>query len=145
MRVFETVYGCLVQVCSANLCQVLCLNVDSRRLGRVAEAEGEYGIMGSTFVPIVQIPSHIVVQAAEDMRDEGGEEISSEDKVNNQLSRRPKGSRITPLAAAAFRSNWFLFRKIYDLYETRTGKRWSRAEVSNLNGRIVPARTIFQS
>lgn len=57
-----------------------------------------------------------------------------EQKVNNQLSRRPKGGcRITPLAASAFRSNWVLFRTIYDLYESRTGKRWSREEVSDLN------------
>lgn len=57
-----------------------------------------------------------------------------EQKVNNQLSRRPKeGCRITPLAASAFRSNWVLFRNIYDLYESRTGKRWSRKEVSDLN------------
>ncbi|CAM9300686.1 unnamed protein product, partial [Ascophyllum nodosum] len=38
---------------------------------------------------------------------------------------------ITPLGAAALRSNWVLFRLLYDLYETLRQGRWSREEVLN--------------
>ena len=37
---------------------------------------------------------------------------------------------ITPLGAAALRSNWVLFRLLYDLYETLRQGRWSREEVN---------------
>lgn len=63
---------------------------------------------------------------------EGSEE--SEEKVIKHLSGRGRQCRITPLAASAFRSNWVLFRKIYDLYETRTKNRWTREEVRDNNG-----------
>ncbi|CAM9102556.1 unnamed protein product, partial [Hapterophycus canaliculatus] len=53
----------------------------------------------------------------------------SEHKVNKYLSAQTKGSRIAPLAASAFRSNWVMFRKIYDLYESRTGRRWPRHKI----------------
>lgn len=42
---------------------------------------------------------------------------------------RTRYEPITPLAAAAFRSNWVLFRKIYDEYENRTDQRWPRDKV----------------
>eukprot|EP00903_Cladosiphon_okamuranus_P019883 g18275.t1 len=72
-----------------------------------------------------------LVQAAKDMWGEGSE---SEEKVKNQFSCRPKGCQITPLAAAAFRSNWVLFRKIYDLYESCKKDRWTRKELR----RVLP-------
>lgn len=76
------------------------------------------------------LPFNIVTQAANDKWGERSEQ--TEAKVTKYLSGRPNGCRVTPLAASAFRSNWVLFRKIYDLYESRTGKRWSREEVSNV-------------
>ena len=37
---------------------------------------------------------------------------------------------VTPLGAAALRSNWVLFRLLYDMYETLRKGRWSREEVN---------------
>lgn len=38
--------------------------------------------------------------------------------------------KYTPLCIAAFRSNWALFRRIYDEFERRDGGRWPRDLVS---------------
>eukprot|EP00752_Nemacystus_decipiens_P009021 g8052.t1 len=50
-------------------------------------------------------------------------------KLIKHLIGRWKDCRITPLAASAFRSNWILFQKIYDLYESLSEDRWSRNDV----------------
>ncbi|CAM9784847.1 unnamed protein product, partial [Scytosiphon promiscuus] len=55
--------------------------------------------------------------------------VKSNLKVSKYLSAPTRGSRISPLAASAFRSNWVLFQEIYDRYESRTGGRWSRENI----------------
>ncbi|CAN0376362.1 unnamed protein product, partial [Ascophyllum nodosum] len=45
---------------------------------------------------------------------------------------------VTPLGAAALRSNWVLFRLLYDMYETLRKGRWSREEVLNQLPAKVP-------
>lgn len=139
---FDTVFTCLDQVCMyiAKLafrqlscgCFSQCIYVSNDIFWKRRE---EYS-MNNQRIPLhmlIHAVSCVVVQAAKAW---WGKE--SDEKVKNQLSRRPKeGCSITPLAASAFRSNWILFRKIYDKYESLADKRWTREEVSHLNGRTA--------
>lgn len=57
--------------------------------------------------------------------------VEREERLGSNSAMFTSSTAVSPLGAAALRSNWVLFRLLYDLYETFRQERWSRDEVKS--------------
>lgn len=68
--------------------------------------------------------------------------VEREERLGSNSALSTSSKTVSPLGAAALRSNWVLFRLLYDLYETFRQEHWSRDEVKSKDPR---KRSIIQT